>query len=463
MVMFAKVLLKTNVLRHGAEERKPAPLSGGRRSVMSQNGRVIGIRHRVKRTAEGEARPTQVVILAGDEKKVLELEDENAELDFVLGRLPVAYKALADDEEVGDNVLPRHWKLKRTAEGDDVPENKLLVVDGEKFVITGVPSAYEGLVPGDTVAMVLGGSGDNLAFALSRRAEEIGATVLRIPSFELKARRKEAEKDVDAELLATLAMKNPELFYEATPRDRTLIKIRETFAARMEAMKERIACEQRLRTILVGKVFRSEEGLYPQGTIEELFAKEKANDIILQALEKEEKKRAKELEKAIEEFDVYTEIFSKVEGCGPAIAARVISSVMDIRRFSSDSKLKAFCGVHVGEGGKFVRRRRGAVANWSPDARQGLYLLADQFNRRPNSIWGKKLLEYKMKFREKHPEEVVDGKKRYSKGHIHKMAMWRTITKFVEWLYREWSRLERAQASASVPATEQKKMAAAGG
>lgn len=427
---------------------------------MSQSGRIIGIRHRVKKTAEGEARPTQVVIVEGKAEKVFELEDENAELDFVLGRFPVAYKALADGEDVGDNTLPRHWKTKKVPAGEDVPENKLLVVDGERFVVTGVPSAYEGLMPGDTVAMVLGGSGDNLAFALSRRAEEIGAKVLRLPSFELKERRSK-EKDDDAKLLAELAAMMPQLFYEATPRDRTLIKVRETFAARMEAMKERIACEQRLRTILVGKVFRSEEGLYPQGTIEELFAKEKANDIILQALEKEEKKRAKELEKAIEEFDVYTEIFQKVEGCGPAIAARVISSVMDIRRFKTKAKLKAFCGVHVGEGGKFVRRRRGAVANWSPDARQGLYLLGDQFNRRPDSVWGKKLREYKRKFREKHPEiEVVDGKKRYSNGHIHKMAMWRTLTKFVEWLHKEWTRLERARLSASVP--EPKRMAANG-
>lgn len=432
--------------------------------------RYIGVRHRVKKTAEGEVRPTQVVIAERRAEKVLELEDENAELDFVLGRFPVAYKTLADDEEVEDHMLPRHWKLKKAAEGEDVPENKLLQVDGEKFKIVGVPSAYEGLMPGDTVAMVLGGSGDNLAFALSRRAEEIGAKVLRIPSFELKERRREekpssaeatAGKDGDAKLLVELATMMPQLFYEATPRDRTLIKIRETYAARMEAMKERIACEQRLRTILVGKVFRSEEGLYPEGTIEELFAKEKANDVILQALEKEEKKRAKEMEKALAEFDVYEKVFSKVEGCGPAIAARVISSVMDIRRFKSKAKLKAFCGVHVGNDGKFVRRRRGAVANWSPDARQGLYLLADQFNRRPDSVWGKKLREYKRKFREKHPEPtIVDGKKRYSDGHIHKMAMWRTITKFVEWLYGEWSRLERGHAS--VPASEQKKLAANG-
>ncbi len=44
-----------------------------------------------------------------------------------------------------------------------------------------------------------------------------------------------------------------------------------------------------------------------------------------------------------------------------------------------------------------------------------------------------------------HPEvvETEAGKKRYTKGHIHKMAVQRTLTKFVEWLWREWWKLEK--------------------
>ncbi len=358
--------------------------------------RYIGIRHRVKKTVEGEARPTQVVICESEDEKVLELEDESSELDFALGRF------------------------------------------------TKKPSkTKEGLKAGDIVAMALGGSGDNFAYALSRQAEKVGAKVLRLPPFVLKERRKGEDKDADARLLAELVKTEPGLFYEVTSRDRVLIKIRETFGARQEAMKERIACEQLLYANFIGKIFRSEEGLYPEGKIEESFAKAKANDVILQSLEDEEGKRIKEMKKALNELDVYTEVFSKVDGCGPMIAASIISSVIDIRRFPTDAKLKAFCGVHVLSDGKFARKRSGAVANWSPEARQGLYLLGDQWNRRPDSVWGKKLREYKKIFRSKHPEEIVAGKRRYTKGHIHKMATWRTITKFVEWMYREWWKLER--------------------
>ncbi len=127
--------------------------------------------------------------------------------------------------------------------------------------------------------------------------------------------------------------------------------------------------------------------------------------------------------------------------------------------------MRAFCGVHVLNVDKngqevprnrqFPRRREGSVANWHPEARQALYLLGDQFNRRPHTYWGGMLLRYKLVFRQRHPvvieEEVNERrgsrtvtvkKKRYTNGHIHKMAVWRTLTKFVSHLSRVWTRIE---------------------
>lgn len=65
------------------------------------------------------------------------------------------------------------------------------------------------------------------------------------------------------------------------------------------------------------------------------------------------------------------------------------------------------------------------------------------------------LLSYKLRFRERHPEVVEEAvqqkrgkrtitvmKKRYTNGHIHKMAIWRTLTKFVTELFRVWTRIE---------------------
>ena len=141
------------------------------------------------------------------------------------------------------------------------------------------------------------------------------------------------------------------------------------------------------------------------------------------------------------------------------MAGRLIANIGDIRRFESPAKLKAYCGVHLSPEGEFVRRRRGQVSSWSDDCRKALFLLADQFFKRPGSEWGKVLRSYIEKFRVKQPivlckvhnrafeacqaEKAKGCKRSYNDLHIRKMAMWRTVTKFVEWLWREWTELEK--------------------
>lgn len=361
--------------------------------------RIIGIRHRRKRTAEGEARPTQLCILEESNQRFVNLETDDDELNFVRAEF----------------------------------------------------------LPGDIVAMVLGGSGDRLAYALSRRSDEIGASVYRIPPFVLQGVRNNKiavsalpglaidEKHDDSLLLAQLLPDRPELFYKVSPRDRDTIALIEAYRYRTEVMKARIACEQRLHQQVVGQIFCSKEGFYPEGKIEDWFDGRKASHAILTNLLAEEKEANSQLSRAAKQLDVYLHLFGPIEGVGPAIGARLIAAIQDIRRFESPAKLKKFLGVHVMSDGTFVRRRKGQVANWHPDGRQALYLLGDQFNRRPDSVWGQKLREYKVKLRQKYPEKVVDeeGKSKYSDGHIHRMATWRTLTKFVEWLWDEWTEFEK--------------------
>ncbi len=410
--------------------------------------RIIGIRHRVKATKEGEARPTQVAILENGEIRLLELGTEQEELDFVFALFADKYREVT----AGEDLSPFRKHQVRTR-GKDEAKKK-----------TYVPASFEGLRSGDTIAMVLGGSGDNFAFALARRAEQIGAKVVRIPAISLKDNRGEVDKNSDASLLATLAAdkSKQKLFYQFRTRDADLVNVREAARARSEAQKERIACEGRLRARTIGAMFRRPDGLYPEGTIEDAYDELKASDPIYQNLLAEEKKRTKELEEAVNELDIY-QIFDGVEGCGPAIAARIISTIVDIRRFPTKAKLRAFLGVHVTREGKFPRRRRGAICNWNPTGRQGMYLLGDQFVKRKDSVWGLKQRDKKIRLRIKHPEveRGEGGKKRYTDAHIHKMAYWWAIGKFAEWLFKEWWKMEdqriRPQAN---PAAEKKAEAA---
>jgi len=396
--------------------------------------RHIGIRHRIKFTKDGEARPTEIAIIAaGKDPVVIKLKSEQDELDFVSGTLPVKWRKPKPDEDLSA-FAPHHiQRSKKTKE------------------VTKVPLAYDGLKSGDIVAMMLGGSGDYLAYAMVRRCLDLEhSRVMRVPGYIMKEYRGE-DKEHDSVHLARLAIERPEAFYEVSPRDLQIIDVRLKFRARIDAMKDRIACEQRLLQASRGQMFCDSSGLNPERTLEQIYKELKASDPILQAVLKDERRRERELIKALEELDVYQKLFAPVEGMGPKIAARIICEVMDIRAYETEAKLKAKLGCHVLQGGKyadvppekqFPRRRRGMTANWSDEGRKALYLLADQFNRRPNSKWGKTLLWYKERFRAKHPEVIeVNGKKRFTNAHIHKRAMWRTVTKFVEFLHRDWTRL----------------------
>ncbi|MCX6760162.1 MAG: transposase [Candidatus Nealsonbacteria bacterium] len=425
-------------------------------------GRVIGIRHRRKKTREGEARPTMVAIKTGNGIICHELEDDTAELDFLMGRFPVEWRPVNPGEDVSVFQM-HHCKWRRAAKDEDVSKLNThyvhRMVDKKGLpvveVITKVPTVFDGLRKDDKVVMVLGGSGDRFAAALSRKGEDIGAKVFRLPPFSLSDNRNGEDKKDDHLTLIRIFEKELAVFYKVRQRDRDLIRVKEALIARQDAMKQRIACEQRILQSLVGNIFLNEEGCFPEGVVEDQFDKAKANDVILQALVQEEERRDKELARAVKSLDIWERIFENIKGVGPRVAAGIIAPIGDIRRFiapNGAAKLKKFCGVHVLDDGRFPRRRGGEVANWSPQARQALYLLADQFNRRPDSDWGKKLLQYKQALREKHPEPIevkVNGNgeagktiKRYTNGHIHKMAQWRTLTRFVEWLYRQWVAIE---------------------
>ena len=415
--------------------------------------RMIGIRHRWKDLAgdeEGkkfEDKPTLITVKDGDECRSYKLETETDELDFLLGRFVIRWHALGDGEST-DGVFARH-----------------VVIEKKKGVPTGrtlVPESYDGFRAGDVALMTLGGSGDRFAYSLSRHGEEIGADVLRIEPGELKRARDAADrkKEDDPKLLIELYGNTSHLFRYCGPRDRDQIKVAEALNARQAAQDARKATAQRLHQRLIGGIFLSDEGKYPEGKIEDVYDEAAANNVILKAITAEETRCDKELKAIVAPLRVYQDVFEPIEGCGHALAARIIASVGDIRRFPTEAKFKAFVGVHVlGSDLKkmapgtarvdgdsvMARRRRGQVSDWNPTARQAFFLLGDQFNRRPHTFWGKKLLEYKAKFRAKYPEPVTgqNGKLRFTAGHIHKRAMWRTVTKFAEHLYRTWRRIER--------------------
>lgn len=473
-------------------------------NVKEMKGRTIGIKHRVKITAEREERPTMVAIKDGNGDVVCHsLKTETDELDFLLERFPTSHrKPKAGD--VISSFRPHQLRWRMLKEDEDLgkfPKDFMKEVKGKQYVAE-VPETFDGLKKGDTVLMTFGGSGDRLAFAFAKRGDNIGARLLRVPPSHLKNLREsmgeigdtdteneaeapgteesdveeEAESDADAvsgkkvrkadpkkndhKLIIRLFETNPGVFFQVYPRDLKYTLVAEAFRARQDAMKDRIICQQRIFQGLIGRIFLTEDGQYPEGEIEQVFNSLKANDNVLQWLIRREGELDKRYRRAVRELDIWNELTrtDDLKGFGERHAAGIITAVVDIRRFmggdNGPARLAKFCGAHVEKGGILPRKRRGKQCSWNPMARQSLFLLADQWVYRPNTVWGQQLLANKEKFRQKHPEairvRVLDPKRkgktklvwRYNKGHIHKMAMWRTRTQFIKWLYRKWVEIE---------------------
>ena len=134
--------------------------------------------------------------------------------------------------------------------------------------------------------------------------------------------------------------------------------------------------------------------MIPRKTVASMFRK-----IIDALVESEEvapflasmKETKKEIEKLLKADRIHNKVFGPLPGCGPLIAARMMSAIVDIRNFRSRPALTAFAGYHCLPDGTRARRRAGAVSNWNMELKQAVYLWCTQTLKMPQSPWRTKL------------------------------------------------------------------------
>lgn len=323
---------------------KEVPMTGAPKT----SGRIIGIRQRVKKTKDGKASPTQVFILWPDESsQSFDLEDEQAELDFAWGQFPTEWRRpTAKDDPSKIPFSHKQWKEAKVEETRDLPATHVQS-SGKKtkkyFILAKVAAETEGLMSGDRVAMSLGGSGDAFAFAMANRGKKINAEVWRIPTFalaEARGSKTAASKEGDAKLLAELLRDKPHLFYKTEQRHADIARLRTLYSSWVHAQKDRIACGNRLLRLARDRVFINPDGLYPQGSLEEAAVATMTSDPGYQALKEKEEDLKTEIELILDRVGIYKSFFVGIEGMGPAIAARLIASIQDIRRFRAEPSVE---------------------------------------------------------------------------------------------------------------------------
>lgn len=417
-------------------------------------GRFIGIKHGVKRTVEGESRPTVVAILSEDGTiDRVELPDEESEIAFLQG-----------------TYRPK---------------------DAEKRT----PSI--GMEGGDTLATLVEGLAGEFAAGAARIGKERGFNVVRIPGYWLKQHRSRFEGTVedDPAILALLATQDPGLFFPVGLRDLAMVDLAALVMERQDTMKSRRSAMLRL-TARVRRGRYRKLGLTTVGSLKEAIEKARAADSTIAVLEMEEKDLVAQIEGQLGAFPQYAEIFKLIDGIGPVGAAELIVAIQDIRRFSTDGKLRAYLGMHTRAGviavrdGKriitvpdhpkfslalprevtlpegaayrfFPRHLKGLPGNWNDLGRQALIRFKDYHwqkwwldvedpkRRTFRSSWTRLLdRTYARMLTSDRWKPLLDAadatERRYLETRIRQHASYRFLQNFVRHVFNKWWRLERS-------------------
>lgn len=137
--------------------------------------------------------------------------------------------------------------------------------------------------------------------------------------------------------------------------------------------------------------------------VEQLIASDKFHATVFARLKNQEKAIERLLKggrekapgaaksRAVPANEIWTTVFEPVMGCGPRIAAPIISTVVDIRRFESFAAFKAYGGYHQFKDGSRAHRIKGHAAPWSMSLKQAVYNFAVQTVKTPASPWRARL------------------------------------------------------------------------
>jgi len=308
-------------------------------------------------------------------------------------------------------------RLITLASGKELNVNSFIPTTKRKKVVSSSMSVADFLSrlgSGDTIYTELGGQNDKFCIAAFRQ----NAKLFRLPTWfihdEQKRQRQEGKTGEAVEspvsIIYRFARDNPSLFYPFREvEDMAVLEVRLLSKMYWTVQRKiRIATANRLRHI--------QQDLELLGGLKGLPVANEAIERVLETLPANEEveldfdtkggvavtfyksleQRLKAmLEARLEEMPLYQEVFSPVKGCGPGIAGYIISSIMDIRRFQSLPKLRAFAGYHlqpVNGGWQAPRRQKGQRANWNHILQQAVYYFTSVIDKQPvDNPWKQKL------------------------------------------------------------------------
>jgi hypothetical protein len=320
-------------------------------------------------------------------------------------------------------------------------EAKVMDEEGNKSSLKDVNAKIEfinSLGIDDEIYLEFGSGADKFALACLKK----GVKVFRLPTAVLKPMR-DKDKDKDAELILKLALESSELFYKARKKDEKVLEIglllQKYYIVQEDIRKKAF---QRLFLAEADQLLVDGE---PVADLEKKLRDEIAKHPMFAGALTEEKRIYRQIDKLVREMPLFKAVFEPIKGVGGVIAGRIIYAVADIRRFPSFPTFKNYAGYGFNTDGRAQRRKKGELASWNRIFKQAVYLFCDQVVRRKEKCqpWHDILMARKAYEREKFSEiEVKNGKKFFTKGHIHNKAFRHLGQKFLKHIWTEWRRFE---------------------
>ncbi|GEM_PF-2244830 len=270
------------------------------------------------------------------------------------------------------------------------------------------------LEPSDVIFTGLGGQNDKFCIAASRK----NVKLLRLPTNfvhdEQERQRKEESKKGEAveeaaSILYRFARSIQEEFYPFREADLPYLEVRLLSRLFWTVQRSiRITIANRLRHVTQDLEFlggpegfpvtkQAIESILMTVPEEEGFEIDPEQMVAIKFFKSLEVKVKRDLERALDVLPLYNAVFKPLKGnCGPGIAGYVIGQIIDIRRFPTFAKLKAFAGYHLvkNEDGEWVAPRpmKGQRANWDHVLQQAVYYFTSVSDKQAaDHLWKQQL------------------------------------------------------------------------
>src|SRR3989344_849382 len=444
---------------------------------------------------EGDEKPTQCRLESMDDVRL-----------FVRGIFPTKWRKVELTEDVSSIIpLHRKYRDRKKEEPEEsfagYHPTQLEKVEKRQVgsittkVVTEMACEFAGVSSGDIVASFLGSTGARVLAGLIHRIKE-GVTVKGITVFGFMAFAPDCPDEERASVMAKALVEKATLedspFYPVFESSLPQIKMGASYDTFVETQQARIAQGNRVfasasnRTFLDPNLFNSDD------SIETLAEKDMETDVVHMGLIEEEERLKKELGKLLEQIPIYVRLRERVKGAAVSILAPIIASTIAIRRFPKMGSARSFWGTGLRDG-KFMKMTTGQTLGYHPGCRQAMYQFGQQIiKKNAQEFWCSRYAENVAMNKESHPnpdlvewvkstiageekkwvesgrkfdlvpgtfeEEKRTGKKvwsfpstgvtvgkgyfLYNPGHLLKMALWRTLTEWSDWLYWFWRSFE---------------------